>query len=187
MASIAMLLAVCLLNPIVIPTILAPVWRDALPPLPEPTVFGTPNYGLGLGAKGPIGFQVVANNISLVVDEVKAYKKTSNGLSAPEGYAFVIVKAGTVNQSRYTISELNFSLVDDQDNRYVWQAGSIEKFGLSPFSFAEDKKKGSGTLLFEVPLPAIANKLRLRLQPDLSFAGDLPPRLEIDLGLVPLN
>lgn len=165
-------------QPIVIPT-------DA----PEPTIVGTPLIGADVAAGGRIGFTVVANGISLVVDEVRAYDRTFDGFLPIPGYAFVVVKLRVVIDGWHILSGYEFLLVDDRDNRYRWQTGlATSGFNISLMPVLSKGESWSGGMVYEVPVVALDNKLRLRLEPDPSLTLEkLSTRIEIFFDPIPLE
>jgi len=151
---------------------------------PKPTVVGTPIIGADIAAGGGIGFTVVANNITLVVDDVKAYRKSISGMSAGQGYVFVISKVRVSNASTFLLSAFDFYLLDDFSNQYVDWGVYASDFNLvalsSPIIYG---RSGAGVLIFRVPEAALMTNLTLRLDPKPSPVKNEPStRLEIFLG-----
>jgi len=154
---------------------------------PIPTVIGTPILGSNLGSSGPIGFSVTANEVTVLIDEVSAYRYNLSGWSAKDGYAFVIVKARIVNNSSYYIRYEELQLVDDSDNRYLPQLLLFEQFGLPGFPYGLNPiETASGALIYEVPVPAL-NNLRFRLDPRDSLLDEPRILLEIQVGELFVN
>lgn len=149
---------------------------------PVPTVVGTPILGTHLGTSGPIGFTVLANGVSLSIDEVLAYKHNLSGWPPHEGYAYVVVKARIVNNSSYWIVYEELQLVDNSDNRYLPRLSMFEQFGLPGFPYSlAPLESASGALVYEIPLAAL-NNLRFRLDPRDSILEEPRILLEVQVG-----
>ena len=143
---------------------------------PKPTVVGTPLMGHDVAVGGKIGQTISANNITLVVDEVNAYSQKA---FAPE-YALVVVKVRIFNGSCYFVNSLNTKLVDDFSNEYAdWGAGFTNDFQMPALPSVANGMSAAGILAFQVPNPALANKLRLSIKLENGPCSEPPTRLVV--------
>jgi hypothetical protein len=163
-AAAAALMSPMLTTPTTPPTL---AWPSPLPtglpsPTPKPTVIGTPIIGANIAVGGKVGSMVMANAVSLIVDEVKAYSTDLSGFPERGDYALVVVKFRVANESQATLSGYTIRLVDDYSNEYVtW---SIFDFGVPEFPvLVEPGISAAGALVYRVPRAALTNSLRLRL------------------------
>ena len=148
---------------------------------PKPTVVGTPLIGADIAAGGKVGFVVVANNISAIVDEVRAYQSNPEGFSAGEGYAFVVVKMRINNGSEWPIiGRSQLILIDDYSNQY--SAWGVSGFDLPEIPVLKPGESASGAEVYKVPIPALTNALRLRLE-----ASSQSTRIEIFFDPLPVE
>jgi|CXWL01.1.fsa_nt_gi hypothetical protein len=157
------------------------VWGPDLPAsiptlTPKPTVVGTPLMGEDISVGGVVGETISANNITVVVDEVTAYSE--NALTT--GYVLVVVKARISNGSCYYIISPFIKLIDDFSNEYVdWGAALAGNFQLPALSSVPNGKSAAGILVYQVPEPALANKLRLSINLSDGICSEPPTRLVV--------
>jgi hypothetical protein len=138
---------------------------------PKPTVVGTPIMGADLAVGGKVGETIVANNVKMAVDKVTAYSQTSEGYPLSNGYVWVVVELRVFNGSNNYITIFDFRLVDDFSNEYVTWGGYGNKLPALPnISIGQS---GAGVISFQVPEPALAQKLRLSLKLESGSRSDL--------------
>ncbi|MBI3174939.1 MAG: DUF4352 domain-containing protein [Chloroflexi bacterium] len=157
---------------------------------PKPTVVGTPvDFGeYEISARGQVGFTVIAGNITLVIDEVNAYRKTNHGFPPREGYIFVVVKIRIVNGSHHYMDSLQTVIADDLGNRYAPKIMAVD-FGLPELPALLYGDSGAGAIVYEIPEVALRNNLRFLLEP-IIWAGDIDPTVKIEILLpspLPIN
>lgn len=157
-----------------------PSLPESLPTItPKPTVIGTPISGADIAAGGNIGFTLIAHGISLVVDNVKAYKNTLHGRPNYPGYVFVVVSVRYANASPRYFTTSDFKLIDDFDNKYENWSIAEEFDSIAMSGVIEPGMSGGGNLVYNVPEAALANSLRLRLEPVLYEFDQPSVRMEV--------
>jgi hypothetical protein len=145
-----------------------------------------PWFDKGVAAGGRPNFEVEANGVILVVDEVLGYSSTPSGIPASDGYVFVVIKMRVSNRNWIGISSLDFVLVDASSNQYT-NRSTVGFESLPAIGFVEHDQVVAGALVFEVPTPALQNSLRLRLEPQLFKEIDQATRIEIFLDTILLQ
>lgn len=157
-----------------------PLFANLPNPTPRPTVIGTPILGADIASSGNIGFTIMANGISLVVDDVKVYRTTPDGHLADMGYVFVIVTVRTTNASEFLFTSSALVLVDKFSNEYREWGSFVDLFELPGLpSIIESGQSGTGALVYNVPEAALAQELRLRLEPEQISINVPSVRLEV--------
>lgn len=144
-------------------------------PVATQAVVGTPIIGADVAVAGKVHETTSAHNVTVVVDDVKAY---SPGYIS--GYTFVIVNAKISNDSCYLITTDNIRLVDDFSNAYADWGTLAANFQLARLPDVISRgQAGMGALVFQVPEPALNNKLRLTVELKPNVCTTLSTRLVI--------
>ncbi len=169
-----------------LPAKLPPPLPTGLPtPTPLPTVVGTPlKVGADIAASGPIGFTVKAYDVSLVVDEVLAYRTDSKGNTEIPGYTDLLIKMRIVNQnpSVYIFSRGDIVVVDDFSNEYhTW--GNLNSSFPDILSVAYNQSVVGG-LVYRIPSAALDNNLVLVLDTISHETTNISIRIVIPLGII---
>ena len=168
-----------------LPSYLPPPLPTGLPsPTPLPTVVGTPvKVGADIAASGPIGFTVKVYNVSLVVDEVLAYRTDPRGVTEIPGYTDVLVKMRIVNENpRIYIWRGDILLVDDFSNDYRTWGSFYSNF--PEISSVYYGQSVAGALVYRVPLAALENNLVLLLEAKYDEVKPLSIRIIVPLGTI---
>ena len=121
----------------------------------------------------------MANGITFVVDEVKAYLSNLYSESAPANYVFLLVKFRVTNNTENSVlSYLNLNVMDDFANQYAsWSNVGFDQF--PNFSGLLPSQSLAAVSVYNVPIVALNYKLRIRLDDPISktlieiYLGDI--------------